>query len=86
MNKVMLYVGLAILLGTVTMIAPLAVLEPSSTLFLIEHDLLATPGVCSYNSRDDGTKRSEVRGNSVSGDKRPDAGNYSGQADNVDET
>ena len=28
MNKIMLYVGLAILLGTVTMIAPLALLEP----------------------------------------------------------
>jgi cytoskeletal protein RodZ len=28
MNKVMLYVGLAILLGTVTMVAPLALLRP----------------------------------------------------------
>ena len=31
MNKVMLYVGLAILLGTVTMIVPLALLRPSDT-------------------------------------------------------
>ncbi len=32
MNKIMLYVGLAILLGTVTMVAPLAVLEPCDTI------------------------------------------------------
>jgi hypothetical protein len=31
MNKVMLYVGLAILLGTVTMVAPLALLRPNAT-------------------------------------------------------
>ena len=28
MNKILLYIGLAILLGTVTMVAPLALLEP----------------------------------------------------------
>ncbi|PVX25027.1 MAG: hypothetical protein CW716_08860 [Candidatus Bathyarchaeum sp.] len=32
MNKVILYVGLAILLGTVTMIAPLALLSPEQTI------------------------------------------------------
>jgi hypothetical protein len=31
LNKVMLYVGLAILLGTVTMVAPLALLRPNAT-------------------------------------------------------
>jgi len=31
MNKIMLYVGLAILLGTVTMVAPLALLEPNDS-------------------------------------------------------
>jgi hypothetical protein len=32
LNKVILYVGLAILLGTVTMVAPLALLRPSDTI------------------------------------------------------
>ena len=32
MNKVMLYVGLAIMLGTVTMIAPLALISPEDTI------------------------------------------------------
>jgi len=32
MNKIMLYVGLAILLGTVTMVAPLALLEPNDSI------------------------------------------------------
>ena len=31
MNKIMLYVGLAILLGTVTMVAPLVLLEPNDS-------------------------------------------------------
>ena len=42
MNKVMLYVGLAILLGTVTMVAPLALLRPSDTI-PDDNNLLTTP-------------------------------------------
>jgi hypothetical protein len=42
MNKVMLYVGLAILLGTLTMVAPLALLEPSNT-SPEDNNLLTTP-------------------------------------------
>ncbi|MCW4015936.1 MAG: hypothetical protein NWF06_06165 [Candidatus Bathyarchaeota archaeon] len=40
MNKIILYVGLAILLGTVTMIAPLAVLKPEDTVMDIDNTLL----------------------------------------------
>lgn len=32
MNKILLYIGLAILLGTVTMVAPLALLEPEDSI------------------------------------------------------
>ena len=42
MNKVLLYVGLAILLGTVTMVAPLALLRPSGTI-PEDNTLLSTP-------------------------------------------
>ena len=39
MNKIMLYIGLAILLGTVTMVAPLALLGPSDPITDTEYTL-----------------------------------------------
>ena len=56
MNKVMLYVGLAILLGTVTMVAPLALLEPSNT-SPEDNNLLTTPEFVVTVPGADGTKR-----------------------------
>ena len=44
MNKIMLYVGLAILLGTVTMVVPLALLEPRDSIM----DIKDTPTVPEY--------------------------------------
>ena len=43
MNKIMLYVGLAILLGTVTMVAPLALLGPEDHI-PDDNQLLTIPG------------------------------------------
>ncbi len=42
MNKIMLYIGLAILLGTVTMVVPLALLEPEYSIIEME-DTLTVP-------------------------------------------
>ena len=44
MNKILLYIGLAILLGTVTMVAPLALLGPSDSI----PDTEPTPTVPEY--------------------------------------
>ena len=76
MNKVMLYVGLAILLGTVTMIAPLALLRPSDT-SPDDNNLLTTPGY--VVTVPEPTEPNEQE-NFFGGDKSPEAGNYSVQA------
>ena len=70
MKKVMLYVGLAILLGTVTMIAPLALLSPD------DKNLLTTPE--SVIMVPETTEPSDQE--SFARDKSLDAGNYSVQA------
>jgi len=51
MNKIMLYVGLAILLGTVTMVAPLALLEPEDP--ITEHKYIITVPEASEPSNQD---------------------------------
>ena len=76
MNKVMLYVGLAILLGTVTMVAPLALLETSNT-SPEDNYLLTTP---EYVVTVPGPTEPNEEEKFFGGDKSPEAGNYSGQA------
>jgi len=41
MNKIMLYIGLAILLGTVTMVAPLALIEPNDPIPDVKYTVTA---------------------------------------------
>ena len=69
MNKVLLYVGLAILLGTVTMVAPLALLRPSGT-------LLSTPEY-SVTVTEPTEPSSQDRG--IEGGGLLDCGNFSAQ-------
>jgi hypothetical protein len=75
MNKVMLYVGLAILLGTLTMVAPLALLEPSNT-SPEDNNLLTTP---EYVGTVPGPAESNEEEKFFGGDNSPEAGNYSVQ-------
>jgi len=76
MNKVMLYVGLAILLGTVTMVAPLALLSPENTV-PDDRNLLTNPEY--VVTVPEPTEPSEPE-NFLGGDKTLGAGNYSVQA------
>ena len=76
MNRIVLYVGLAILLGTVTMIAPLAVLEPYTPalddrkLIVIPEDTVTAPEQTEPPNQED----------FFAGDRTLEGGNFSVQA------
>ena len=65
LNKIMLYVGLAILLGTVTMVVPLALLEPNAHIPDDNHNV-TIPGEYVITVPETAEPNDQVRGN-VSG-------------------
>ena len=78
MNKIMLYVGLAILLGTVTMVVPLALLGPSDTSDALPDDkfIVTVPETAEPND----LERSQLEGKTLGG------GNYTIQSSTPEPT